>query len=37
VDWGTVSLWVLLADMGVIAAVCAYLWVVGVERRDVAA
>ena len=37
VDWGTVSLWVLLADIVVIAAVCAYLWVVGVERRDVAA
>jgi hypothetical protein len=29
VDWGTASLWVLLADMGIIAVVCAYLWVAG--------
>jgi hypothetical protein len=33
VDWGAVSLWVLLADTAVVAAACAYLWMTGAERR----
>ena len=33
VDWGTVALWVLLADAPSVAAVCLYLWVAGADRR----
>lgn len=32
VDWSTVSLWLLLVDTAVVAAVCGYLWVAGAGR-----
>jgi hypothetical protein len=33
VDWGSLALWVLLADLSAVAGVCAYLWATaGVDR-----